>query len=205
MLNFILACVHLDPIKIVEAGGYVGLALLVFAESGLLFGIFLPGDSLLFAAGLLSSGGLFSPVALGVVVVIAAILGDSTGYWFGKEMGQHIFKRPDSFFLKHEYLERTQRFYKKYGARAVVLARFVPIVRTLAPILAGVASMKYGRFLSYNALGALVWGAGMVALGYSLGAAVPGSEAYVLPISAAIIVISFLPLAFNLFSGKKVF
>lgn len=203
MLSFLLACIHLDPIKIVQAGGYVGVGLLVFAESGLLIGIFLPGDSLLFAAGLIAATGLMSPVALGVVVVIAAILGDSTGYWFGKEVGAHFLKRRESRFFKHEYIERTQKFYKKYGARAVVLARFVPIVRTIAPILAGVGRMKYARFASYNALGGITWGAGVVALGYLLGTAIPGSENYILPISGAIILLSFLPIIFNLASGKR--
>jgi membrane-associated protein len=203
MLNFILACVHLDPLAIVRTGGYVGLALLVFAESGLLIGLFLPGDSLLFAAGLLAAGGIFDPDLLGITVVAAAILGDSVGYWFGKEVGERFLNRPDGTFFKHEYIGRTQKFYRKYGARAVVLARFVPVVRTLAPILAGVGKMKYGRFLSYNALGGLAWGAGMIALGYTLGVALPGSEHYILPLSLGIIVLSFLPILINLLSGKK--
>jgi len=202
MLNFILACIHLNPLRIVEAGGYIGLALLIYAESGLLFGIFLPGDSLLFAAGLLSAGGFFDPGLLAIVVVFSAILGDSTGYWFGQQVGAHIFKRPDSFFLRHEYLERTQRFYRKYGPRAVVLSRFVPVVRTLAPILAGVGKMRYATFLSYNAIGAFIWGAGMIAVGYWLGS-IPGTSAYVLPISAGIIIVSFFPIFLNVFRGKR--
>lgn len=203
MLSFILACVHLDPLAIVRAGGYAGLALLVFAESGLLIGIFLPGDSLLFAAGLLAASGLFSPGLLAVTVVAAAILGDSTGYWFGKEVGARFLNRPDGPFFKHEYIERTQKFYKKYGARAVVLARFVPVVRTLAPILAGVGRMKYSKFLSYNALGGFAWGAGMVAVGYFLGALLPNSEHYILPLSLGIIVLSFLPILWNVVRGKR--
>jgi|SRR3989344_1573831 len=203
MLNFLLACVHLDPLAIVRAGGYVGIALLVFAESGLLIGLFLPGDSLLFAAGLLAGGGLLAFPPLVIVVVIAAILGDTVGYWFGKNVGRSLFSRPDSHFFKQEYLKRTERFYKNYGARAIVLARFVPIVRTLAPILAGAGSMRYGRFLSYNALGACIWGAGMVSLGYFLGTLLPGSQHYVLPLSLAIVLISFLPILVNLLRGKR--
>lgn len=204
MLNFILACVHLDPIAIVKAGGYVGLALLVFAESGLLIGIFLPGDSLLFAAGLLAAAGYleFGPLAL--IVIIAAILGDTVGYWFGKNVGANLFNRKDSLIFKQEYVERTQKFYKKYGGRAVALARFVPVVRTLAPILAGVGSMPYSRFASYNALGGVMWGGGMVALGFFLGAIIPNSEKYILPISLVIVVISFLPIFWNLIRGKQV-
>jgi membrane-associated protein len=205
MLNFLLACIHLDPLAIVRAGGYLGLALLVFAESGLLIGIFLPGDSLLFAAGLLSAGGLLDPGALAAVVVVAAVLGDSAGYWFGHEVGGRFLARKDTWLVKRAYIERTQKFYKRYGARAVVLARFVPAVRTLAPILAGVGSMRYARFLSYNALGAFIWGAGMVALGFFLGSVLPGSEHYVLYISLGIIVLSFLPILWNLAKGEAAF
>jgi membrane-associated protein len=203
MLTFLSACIHLDPIGIIKAGGYVGIAIVVFAESGLLFGIFFPGDSLLFAAGLLSAGAFLNPFLLAGTVVLAAILGDSVGYWFGKNVGVNFFSRKDSLIFKQEYVARTQKFYAKYGARAVLLARFVPIVRTLAPILAGVGSMKYLRFLSYNAVGALAWGGGMVALGYFLGAVIPNAAHYVLPLSLVIIVISFLPILINILRGKK--
>ncbi len=203
MLNFLLACVQMDPIEIVKVGGYVGIAALVFAESGLLIGLFLPGDSLLFAAGLLAGGGMLAYGPLAVIVVVAAILGDTVGYWFGKNVGGALFKRPDSRFFKQEYVQRAERFYTKYGARAIVLARFVPIVRTLAPIVAGVGKMKYSRFLSYNALGGLLWGAGLVSLGYFLGVALPGSERYILPLSLGIVVISFLPILMNLSRGRR--
>lgn len=203
MLDFLLACVQFDLDTILRTGGYVGIAALVFAESGLLIGLFLPGDSLLFAAGLLAGGGLLAYGPLAAIVVVAAILGDSVGYWFGKNVGGALFKRPDSRFFKQEYVKRAERFYEKYGARAIVLARFVPIVRTLAPILAGVGSMKYSRFLTYNALGAIVWGAGMVSLGYFLGTWLPGSKDYILPLSLGIIVLSFLPILINLYRGKR--
>ena len=153
MLDFFIASVQLDPIAMVKTGSYLGIALIVFAESGLLIGIFFPGDSLLFAAGLLSAAGFLSVGPLIFVVVIAAIIGDSVGYWFGAHVGTPLFKRKDSFFFKQEYLKRTERFYQTYGGRAVILARFVPIVRTLAPVLAGIGSMTYGTFLRYNVLG----------------------------------------------------
>lgn len=203
MLDFISACINLDPVAMVKAGGYFGIALIIFAESGLLFGIFFPGDSLLFAAGLLSAAGFLSFWPLVFLVVTAAILGDSLGYWFGANVGTNFFKRKDSFFFKQEYLKRTERFYQEYGGRAVVLARFVPIVRTIAPILAGVGSMKYKTFVSYNMLGGFLWGAGMLSLGYSLGSIIPNSERYILPISLAIIIVSFLPILINLLRGKK--
>lgn len=203
MVNFLLACIHLDPIEIVRAGSYVGIAALVFAESGLLIGMFLPGDSLLFTAGLLSAGGFLAPGPLMLTVIAAAILGDSIGYWFGAKVGDHLEDRKDSWFFKKEYLRRTERFYEKYGGRALILARFVPIVRTLAPILAGAGSMTYRKFLSFNIIGGVIWGAGMVLLGFSLGSVIPNSEKYVMPISLAIIIISFLPILMNLAKGKR--
>ena len=203
MLDFIYACIQLDPIAIIKAGGYLGIAIIVFAESGLLIGIFFPGDSLLFAAGLLSAAGFLSPVPLILLVVLAAIIGDSVGYWFGANVGVNFFKRKDSRFFKQEYIKRTELFYQKYGGRAVVLARFVPIVRTIAPILAGIGSMKYSTFLRYNILGGTLWGIGMVSLGYFLGSIIPNSERYILPISLVIIILSFLPILINLMQGKR--
>ncbi len=203
MLDFFTACIHLDPIGIIKAGGYLGLAVLVFAESGLLVGIFLPGDSLLFVAGLLAAGGFLEPLSLTFIVVGAAILGDSVGYWFGTRIGSALFTRKDSRFFKQAYVARTQGFFETYGGRAIILARFVPIVRTIAPILAGVGSMRYTRFLSYNALGGVLWGAGVILLGYSLGSVIPNSDKYVLPISLGIIILSFSPLLLNLVRGKS--
>jgi membrane-associated protein len=193
MLNFLLACIHLDPVAMSMTGGYIGLALLIFAESGLLIGIFLPGDSLLFAAGLLSAAGYMAYPPLVVVVTVAALLGDSVGYWFGANVGSNFLKRKNSRLFKREYLARTEQFYAAHGARTVILARFLPIVRTIAPILAGVARMRYAQFVSYNALGALLWGAGMVSAGYFLGSVVPGASRYLLPLSLLVVVLSFLP------------
>lgn len=203
MLNFLLACVHLDPIAMLQTGSYLGLAFLIYAESGLFFGIFLPGDSLLFAAGLVAASGFFIVGPLIIMVVLAAILGDSTGYWFGSEIGERLFKRQDSRFFKQAYVKRTEIFFKKYGGRAVVLARFVPIVRTIAPILAGVSSMKYRVFLGYNIIGGILWGAGMILVGYFLGSLIPNSEKYILPLSLVIVVLSFLPILINLVRGKR--
>lgn len=203
MFDFLLACAHLDPMGIIKTGSYLGIAIIIFAESGLLFGIFFPGDSLLFASGLVAGAGLLSLVPLLISVVLAAIVGDSVGYWFGANVGTNFFKRKDSRLFKQEYLHRTERFYQKYGGRAVILARFVPIVRTIAPILAGIGSMKYSIFLSYNALGGLFWSSGMILLGYFLGTVLPDSEHYILPLSLVIVVLSFLPLLVSLMRGKR--
>ncbi len=193
MREFFYALTQFDVVAVLQAGGYVGIATIVFAESGILLGIFLPGDSLLFAGGLLSATGFFSFPLLITLVVVAAILGDSVGYWFGAHVGQKLFDRPDSWFFKKEYLTRTELFYQKYGTRAVILARFLPIIRTIAPILAGTGSMRYSVFLRANILGALIWGIGMTSLGYFLGAIIPESEKYILPLSLLIIVVSFIP------------
>ncbi len=205
MLNFLLACIQLDPIAIMQTGGYLGIALIVFAESGLLIGMFLPGDSLLFTAGLLAESGFFAIGPLMMVVIAAAILGDSAGYWFGAKVGDHLEDRQDSWFFKKEYLRRTERFYQKYGGRALILARFVPIVRTIAPILAGAGSMTYRKFLSYNIIGGILWGAGMTLFGFLLGKMIPDgdSEKYVIPISLIIIVVSLSPILINMARGKR--
>ena len=203
MTNLLLACIHLDPIEIIRAGGYLGIAILVFAESGVLLGIFFPGDSLLFTAGLLSAGGFLSVIPLTLIVVIAAILGDSVGYWFGKKIGVGLFTREDSRFFKQSYVTRTQIFFAAYGGRAIILARFVPIVRTIAPILAGVGTMTYRKFLSYNIIGGFLWGAGMVLIGFSLGSIIPNSEHYILPLSLGIIILSFFPIIINFVRTRR--
>ena len=188
---------HIDIITLVQAVGYIGLFAIIFAESGLFFGFFLPGDSLLFTAGLLASQGLFNYYALAVIFALAAITGDSVGYLFGKKVGSKIFNREDSFFFHKNHVERTHNFYEKYGTKTIVLARFVPIVRTFAPILAGVGNMKYKTFLKYNIVGGLLWGVGISFAGFYLGSKIPGIENYLTYIILAIIVISILPIIFE--------
>ena len=203
MHDFLLACIHLNPLAMVQTGSYLGIAFLIFAESGLFFGVFLPGDSLLFTAGLLSAGGYLAPLPLAACVGLAAILGDSVGYWFGHSVGDGLFKRKDSRFFKQEYLRRTQVFFEKYGGRAIILARFIPVVRTIAPILAGAGSMHYGRFLSFNVVGGLAWGVGMISFGYFLGSLIPNSEKYILPLSLCVVLISFIPILLNFIHKRR--
>ncbi len=179
---------------LIEWGGYVGLALIVFAESGFLLGFFLPGDSLLFTAGLLSASGFFSPWLLVPMLIVCAIAGDSFGYWTGRTFGPKIFSREDSFFFHKKHVERTKVFYEKYGPKAILLARFVPIVRTFVPIFAGVGQMHYKTFISYNIIGGVLWAGGVTLLGYFLGASIPNIEKYLLPIILGIIFVSVLPI-----------
>lgn len=162
----------LDIAELFRAIGVLGLAAIVFAESGLLIGFFLPGDTLLFSAGFLASQGTVS-INIHLLVAtlfVAAVLGDSVGYWFGHRIGRRIFKKPNSILFNQENLHRAERFYEKYGAITIVLARFTPIVRTFAPVVAGVGKMKYSLFLTYNLLGGFLWTAGITYLGYFGGA-----------------------------------
>lgn len=165
----------LDPQALIEKGGYLLLFAIIFAESGLLIGFFLPGDSLLFIAGMASAGTLgrndiqFNIWVVLVGVFIAAVAGDQVGYLFGRKVGPSIFRRPDSRLFKHENVEKAQAFFDRHGPKAIVLARFVPIVRTFCPIVAGVGRMHYGTFVRYNVVGGLLWGVGVTLLGYFLG------------------------------------
>lgn len=183
--------------------GYWGLFAAVFAETGIFFMFFLPGSSMLFTAGLLASHGLFNVWILLPLITLAAILGDSTGYWFGKVVGHALYKREDSRWFKKAYIERTHEFYEKHGVSAVVLARFVPIIRTFAPILAGVAAMSYKKFLTYNVIGGVLWGAGITFAGYYLGENVPFVEKYLTPIILLIIITSFIPIISQWFKTAR--
>jgi len=149
--------------------GLTGLFGIVFAETGLLVGFFLPGDSLLFSVGVASGASGVNVFALGAMLMCAAIIGDNTGYFLGRKAGPKIFSRPKSKFFNPEHLKRTQEFYNRYGGRAVIYARFVPIVRTCTPFIAGVARMRYSRFLLFSICGGVFWIAFMTTLGYQLG------------------------------------
>ncbi len=184
---------YLDPKFLVQTLGTLGVIAIIFAESGLFFGFFLPGDSLLFTAGLLASQGYLSFLPLLIGSVIAAIAGDSVGYAFGRHVGPKLFAREDSRFFKKAYLERTRIFYEKHGKKTIILARFVPIVRTFAPILAGVGGMRYRTFVAYNVLGGIGWTVGLLFLGYVLGKTVPDIDHYLLPIIFLIIILSTTP------------
>lgn len=193
-----------DIVSLVHIAGYAGLFAIVFAESGLFFGFFLPGDSLLFTAGFLASQGMFSLPILLVLLFIAAGAGDSVGYAFGRKVGPRIFSRKKSRFFNPEHVARAHEFFLIYGKKAIFLGRFLPIVRTFVPIVAGVAKMPYRDFLSYNIIGGGTWVGLMTLLGYFLGKQIPEADKYLLPIILAIIIISILPTLFHFKkSGKK--
>lgn len=194
---------HFDLIEIIKTGGYIGLFFIVFAESGLFFGFFLPGDSLLFTAGFLASQGYFDIKRLMPLLIIAAIGGDSTGYWMGNKFGQWLLKQRESFFFQKKHLFEAQRFYKKHGGKTLILARFIPAVRTFAPIVAGMAKMHYKKFLTFSVVGGMLWVTGMLLLGYFLGSTIPGVDKYLLPIIALIILLSVTPGLIHIFKDRR--
>lgn len=183
--------------------GYPGLAAIIFAESGIIVGFFLPGASLLFTAGFLASQGFLDIRIIVPLVAVAAVLGDNVGYWFGAKVGARLFDRPDSRFFKREYLERTRRFYAKYGTRTILMARFVPIVRTFAPILAGVAGMPYRPFMLYNLAGGILWAGGISYAGYLVGETIPETAEYIELVILGIIVLTTIPLIREFWRRKK--
>ncbi|MDM4721574.1 VTT domain-containing protein [Micromonospora sp. WMMA1363] len=194
----------LDPEVLISTFGLLGILVIVFAESGLLIGFFLPGDSLLFTAGLLTADGQYITWPLWLVcllITLSAIAGDQVGYAFGRKVGPALFRRPNSKLFKQENLLKAHDFFEKYGARSIVLARFVPIVRTFTPIVAGVSRMSYRTFVIYNVLGGILWGTGVTVLGYFLGQ-IPFIKANVELILIAIVVISVVPIAVELLRAR---
>lgn len=192
-----------DIVALVKTAGYIGIFGMIFAESGLFFGFFFPGESLLFTAGLLASQGLLDFYILAPLVFAGAVLGDTVGYAFGRKVGPAIFTSETSLFFNKKNIERTRTFYEKYGTKTIILARFVPIVRTFAPIFAGVGQMRYKTFLAYNLIGGALWGLGVTSISYYLGGLIPNIERYLLPIIVLIIVISLLPLVFEYLSHRR--
>jgi len=190
---------HFDLETFIITAGYLGIFAFVFAESGLFFGFFLPGDTLLFTAGFLASRGFLNIWVLVFGIWIFAVFGDNVGYAFGKRVGPKIFSREDSRFFKKAHLARAQKFYEDHGKKTIILARFIPIVRTFAPIVAGAGSMNYRTFFAYNIIGGFLWGVLVPLLGYFLGATIPNIDRYLLPIIGAILLISILPVLIPLF------
>lgn len=201
--NYILI-MNFDLIEIIKSVGLLGVFGIVFAESGLFFGFFLPGDSLLFTAGFLASQNLLSLPLLLLGSFISAVLGDNVGYTFGLKVGPKLFNRPDSKLFKKEHLQKARHFYDKHGPKTIVLARFMPFIRTFAPIVAGAAGMHYPTFVTYNLVGGLLWGIGLPLLGYSLGRIIPLElmDKYLLAIIVTIVFLSILPGILHYFKQK---
>ena len=179
--------------ELIRLVGFYGLIVIVFAETGLLVGFFLPGDSLLITAGLFAARGDFDYAMLLLALIPAAIIGNATGYYIGHRTGMTLYTRPDSLLFRREHLQMTREYYEKHGGKTIILAQFIPILRTFAPVVAGVGEMGYRQFATYNVVGAILWVGSMLTAGYMLGNAIPNIESRIHYVVAVVIFISLLP------------
>lgn len=193
----------MHPEHLIEAFGTLGLFAIVFAESGLLFGFFLPGDSLLFTAGLLASRGVLNFPVIAVGCALAAIAGDQVGYVIGRKAGPALFRRPESRFFHRKNVDRAKAYFDKNGPRTIILARFIPVIRTFAPVVAGVGQMNYRKFVTYNVVGGVLWGSGVTTAGYLLGESIPDIDRWLLPIIGVIVMVSFIPVGLELLKAFR--
>ncbi len=207
-----LALLGLEPDKLISKYGIVGLALIIFAESGLFIGFFLPGDSLLFTAGLLAGSKVSAdqPISFGqpiwvvcIVAFVAAVLGDQVGYLFGNKVGPAIFDKPKSRLFKPSHVVKAQEFFDRHGSKTIIMARFVPIVRTFAPIVAGVGKMKYRTFIMFNIIGGALWGIGLPLAGHFLGQRYPVLKEKIEFIAIIIVAISLMPVLFEVLKHRR--
>ncbi|HEX4776701.1 MAG TPA: VTT domain-containing protein [Acidimicrobiia bacterium] len=196
---------YLDPNYLIETFGTIGLILVIYAESGILLGLVFPGDSLLFTAGLLASQHKFGLNIFFIAggAFAGAVLGAQTGYWLGKRFGPALFQRPDSRVFKQEYVEKSKEYFERYGGKTVVIGRFVPFVRTLVPMVAGIGAMELRAFTVFNVIGAALWAAGVSVAGYFLGKTIPNVDHYLLPIIGVIILVSVIPPALEIRKQRK--
>jgi len=195
MLDWLKDAFHFltDVRGLIQWGGLIMVCTVVFVETGLFVGFFLPGDSLLVTAGLFAAKGDLNLWLLLSLVSVCAIVGDQVGYVIGRTAGQAIYSRPDSFFFRKKHLEKAHEFYEKYGGKTIVLARFIPIIRTFAPAVAGAAAMNYRKFVTYNILGGLLWVWSMVLLGYFLGRSIPDLDKHIHYVIVVVVFLSILP------------
>ncbi|MBI2019924.1 VTT domain-containing protein [Candidatus Daviesbacteria bacterium] len=184
---------HLDLATLIQTVGYFGVFIIVFLESGMMLGFFFPGDSLLFTAGFLASQNFLDIKILIIGCFISAVAGDSIGYLIGQKFGRKLFSKEDSILFHKDHLMRAQKFYDKHGGKTIILARFVPVIRAFAPVVAGIGLMRYKKFVIFNLVGAVLWAIIIPLLGYYLGSAIPDIDKYLLPIVGLIVIASILP------------
>ena len=192
-----------DLKEIIQAIGYLGVFAMIFAESGMFVGFFFPGDSLLFTAGFLASTGVFNIHVLVIGCFTAAVAGDNIGYYIGHRFGRRLFHKKDSLFFHKDHLMRAERFYEKHGGKTIILARFMPIIRTFAPVAAGIGKMNYLTFLTFDIIGGLLWAVALPYLGYYLGRSIPDIDKYLLPIIGLIVLASISPGLYHAFNTKQ--
>lgn len=189
---------------LLETGGLLALFLIIFAESGMMVGFFFPGDTLLFSAGILAASGTLSIAEVVAVVAIAAILGDNVGYHIGRHFGRRLFSKPDGFIFRKQYIDRAEKFYEKYGSKTMLLAHFVPVVRTFAPVTAGAGNMPLAKYMLYDAIGDSAWAVFVTLGGYFIGSRIPGIENLIEPILLMIVVVSLVPTIYHLVRDPKI-
>ncbi|HVI60598.1 MAG TPA: DedA family protein [Candidatus Saccharimonadales bacterium] len=182
-----------DVSAIIQAGGLLLIALIIFGESGMFIGFFFPGDTLLLSAGVFAAQGKLSLVSVIAVVAVAAIIGDNTGYHIGKRYGRRLFRKPDGLIFRQEYVRRAEKFYERFGSRTLLIAHFVPIVRTFVPPVAGVAHMDYRKFVFFDAIGDIAWATSVTLIGYWFGTKIPDLDHYILLAVAAVMLITLGP------------
>lgn len=193
-----------DVTHIIQAGGLLLIAAIIFAESGMLVGFFFPGDTLLLSAGVFAAQGKL-PLALTIAVVAAAaIAGDNIGYQIGRSLGPRLFRKKDSLIFRHDYIMRAEKFYEKYGSKTMLLAHFVPVIRTFAPVTAGAGHMVRRKFILFDAIGDIAWAIIVTLLGFFVGSRIPNLDHYILPVFFIIIIISFGPALYNILKDEKI-
>lgn len=193
-----------DVVHLIQAGGLLVIALIIFAESGMMVGFFFPGDTLLLSAGVLAAGGKLSlPITIAVIAA-AAILGDNAGYHIGKHFGRRLFRKPDGIVFRHEYIMRAEAFYEKYGSKTMLLAHFVPIVRTFAPVTAGAGNMPTVKFMLFDAIGDIAWALALTMFGYFVGSRIPGIDRYIEPVLIFIVLIFLAPTVYHIVKDPKI-
>jgi membrane-associated protein len=193
-----------DVTQIIQTGGLLLIALIIFAESGMMVGFFFPGDTLLLSAGILAAAGQLSVVWAIVVIAIAAIAGDNTGYHIGRKLGPRLFKKEDGIIFRHDYIMKAEWFYKKYGTKTMLLAHFVPIVRSFAPVTAGAGKMDYKQFVIFDAIGDIVWAVSITLFGYFVGSKIPGIQNYIEPLLLGIVLVTLVPTVYHALKDPKI-
>jgi membrane-associated protein len=193
---------HLDVTQLIQSGGLIAIALIIFLESGLMIGFLFPGDTLLLSAGVFAAQGQFSVEVAIAVIAVAAILGDNTGYTLGRVMGKRLFRKKDGIVFRQEYVERAEKFYEKHGAKTMLITHFIPIVRSFAPLVAGVGKMSRIKFFMYDLVGVIVWSVLVTLLGYWFGSKIPNIDHYIMPVVGLAVLVSFGPVVWHVLGDK---
>ncbi|MEO6761113.1 MAG: VTT domain-containing protein [Candidatus Saccharimonadales bacterium] len=192
-----------DVTQLIQSGGLLLIALVIFAESGMMVGFLFPGDTLLFSAGILAAGGKLPIVWVLVVIALAAIIGDNVGYLIGRALGKRLFKK-DSVIFRHEYIMKAEKFYEKHGSKTMLIAHFIPIVRTFAPVTAGAGKMNHKAFIGFDAIGDIAWTLSVTLIGYFVGSRIPGIEKLIEPLLIIIVIIFLAPTLYHVFKDPRV-